>query len=78
MGKNYIQKVLSVDDIPTNNMLVHSCLKFDGIQTISAESGQEALELIFKNYFSLFILDVMMSEMDGFELAEKIREIEKY
>jgi len=78
MSENYIQKVLSVDDIPNNNILIHTCLKLEGIQTTLAESGQEALELIYKNHFSLFILDVMMSEMNGFELAEKIREIEKY
>ena len=78
MSENYIQKILSVDDIPHNNILIHSILKPDGIQTIFAESGQEALKLLSKDHFSLIILDVMMSEMDGFELAEKIRKIEKY
>ena len=78
MNENYIQKILSVDDIHSNNILIHSCLKLEGIQTIMAKSGKEALEIISKNHFSLFILDIMMSKMDGFELAEKIREIEEY
>lgn len=78
MTNKYTQKVLSVDDIPTNNFLIHSCLQLGGIETILAESGKEALELISENHFSLFILDVMMNNMDGFELAQKIRQIEKY
>lgn len=78
MTNKYTQKVLSVDDIPTNNFLIHSCLQLGGIETILAESGKEALELISENHFSLFILDVMMNNMDGFELAKKIRQIEKY
>lgn len=78
MTNNYIQKVLSVDDIATNNFLIQNCLEIGGIETMLAESGKEALEIIDKNHFSLFILDVMMNNMDGFELALKIREIKKY
>ena len=78
MNENYTQKILSVDDIHKNNILIHGYLEPYGVQIIMAKSGQEALELISKNHFILFILDVMMNKMDGFELAKKIREIEEH
>lgn len=74
----YTQKILSVDDTYENNHLIYSYLKIDGIVTTLAESGEEALDLINKDDFSLFLLDVIMSGMNGFDLAKKIREIEKY
>ena len=36
MTKNYTQKVLSVDDIKSNNFLISSCLELGGIETILA------------------------------------------
>ncbi|MFK5856539.1 MAG: PAS domain S-box protein, partial [Bacteroidota bacterium] len=78
MVTDYPQKVLSVDDVESNNFLIHSYLKLGDIHTILADSGEEALELIRKNHFCLFILDVMMGRMSGFELALKIREIDEH
>ena len=72
------QKILSVDDIRANNLLIQRYLDFDGVEIDTALSGEEAQELISQNNYCLFILDIMMKGMDGFELAEKIREIEKY
>jgi PAS domain S-box-containing protein len=57
---------------------IRSFLKFDNVQIESAQSGMEALELIKKTTFTLFILDIMMKEMDGFELAQTIRNTKKY
>ncbi len=78
MTENYIPKVLTVDDNHDNNYLVRTYLKLGGIEAVMAESAQEALELIDKDHFSMFILDIMMSSMSGFELAVKIREIDKH
>ncbi len=78
MTENYIPKVLTVDDNHDNNYLVRTYLKLGGIEAVMAESAHEALELIDKDHFSMFILDIMMSSMSGFELAVKIREIDKH
>ena len=78
MIENYIPKVLTVDDNHDNNYLVRTYLKLGGIEAVMAESAHEALELIDKDHFSMFILDIMMSSMSGFELAVKIREIDKH
>lgn len=40
---------------------------------ISASSGEEALQILEKNNIDLIISDVMMEEMDGFELCGKIK-----
>ncbi len=78
MFEKNIQNILSVDDIQTNNIIIYNFLKQDGVKIMMANSGQEALELIDENHFCLFILDVRMSYMDGYELAERIRTIEKH
>lgn len=78
MDENHIQKILIVDDDPYSIYLIQRFLKFDNVQIESAQSGMEALELIKKTTFTLFILDIMMKEMDGFELAQTIRNIKKY
>jgi PAS domain S-box-containing protein len=73
----YTQKILSVDDNETNNYLIKAYLANEGVEILLASGGHEALELIEKNQFSLILLDVMMSNMNGFELAKKIRRIKK-
>jgi PAS domain S-box-containing protein len=78
MDENHIQKILIVDDDPNSIYLIRSFLKFDNVQIESAQSGMEALELMKKTTFTLFILDIMMKEMDGFELAQTIRNIKKF
>ena len=78
MKKSYIQKILIVDDDPNSIFLIRRYLKFDNVQIVTAQSGMEALELMKKTSFTLFILDIMMKKMDGFELAQTIRSIKKY
>lgn len=74
--KNY--SAMIVDDNSTNRLIVESMLKNWGMKVVSVESGLKALEQM-KNaieqdrHFHLVILDLMMPEMDGFELAERIR-----
>ena len=78
MVENYNQKILSVDDNYNNNLLIQSYLKSEGIHTTLAKDASEALELMVENHFCLFILDVHMININGYELAEKIREKEEY
>jgi signal transduction histidine kinase/DNA-binding response OmpR family regulator/HPt (histidine-containing phosphotransfer) domain-containing protein len=72
------KRVLIVDDNATNRkILVHQTISWGMIPT-KAESGQRALELLRAaatqgEPFELAILDLMMPEMDGFEVARKIK-----
>jgi len=66
-------KVLVVDDEPNIVELLTVSLKFQGFEVESANSGQEALRLAREFKPDAYILDVMMPNMDGFELLGKLR-----
>ncbi len=66
-------KVLVVDDEPNIVELLTVSLKFQGFEVESAQSGQDALKLAREFRPDAYILDVMMPEMDGFELLGKLR-----
>lgn len=70
-------RVLAVDDVEENLRALEALLAQDGIEVVKARSGFEALELLLKDDFALALLDVMMPGMDGFELAELMRGIER-
>jgi len=68
------KRVLIVDDHPTNLMvLANQCRKM-GLDTCSASGGHEALALLETQSVDLALLDVNMPEMDGFELAYRMRQ----
>jgi phosphoserine phosphatase RsbU/P len=65
--------VLVVDDAPANLHAVHSILKND-FKVRVATSGAKALELVMvKPYPDLILLDVMMPEMDGYEVCSILK-----
>ena len=70
-------KFLIVDDVPENLVAIEALLRRDGLETLLARSGAEALELLLVHEVSLALLDVQMPEMDGFELAELMRGTER-
>ncbi|HLY32919.1 MAG TPA: response regulator, partial [Jatrophihabitantaceae bacterium] len=65
--------VLIVDDRPVNRDLVRTVLAYHGHETIEAATGTEALKLLRERPPDLVIADVVMPEMDGYELARAIR-----
>ena len=69
-------KVLLVDDIEMNLILLEEMLEDLTLEVIKARSGSEAIELVSQNRFALVLLDVQMPDMDGFETAEKLYQIE--
>ena len=72
-----MQQVLIVgDEEEISNMLI-KCLSREGIKGIPSLNGQEALENIKKQDIDLVILDIMMADMDGFEVLRRIREMDK-
>lgn len=67
-------KILIVDDEKEIADLVELFLKNEGYEIYKAFNGKKALELINTNVFDLAILDVMLPDVDGFELCKAIRE----
>jgi two-component system sensor histidine kinase/response regulator len=66
-------KILMVDDTAENLVALEALLRRDGVQSLTARSGAEALELLLVHDVALALLDVHMPDMDGFELAELMR-----
>jgi CheY-like chemotaxis protein len=68
------QQILVVDDMPDNCFILQAFLEAEGFEVDIAESGCEAIAKIESNLPMLVLLDVMMPDMTGYEVAENIRE----
>src|SRR6202161_3155591 len=68
-----IPKVLVVDDEPNIRELVEVALKFHGCAVAVSASGKDALHQTKTNKPDLIILDVMLPDMDGFEVCRALR-----
>jgi two-component system cell cycle response regulator len=66
-------RVLVVDDIAANVRLLEAKLAAEYFEVMTASSGKEALALIEKQTPDIVLLDVMMPELDGFEVCKRIR-----
>lgn len=67
-------KVLVVDDSPDNLFLIETILEEEGHDICLASDGLTALEIVKQAPPQLILLDVMMPQMDGFEVTRRIRE----
>lgn len=66
-------KILIIDDVPKNIQVAASILQKNGYQMAFAQDGRTALAQIETKHFDLILLDIMMPEMDGFEVCRRIR-----
>lgn len=66
--------LLVVDDLEANRDVLARRLRRRSYDIETAESGPKALEAVAARPFDLVLLDVMMPEMDGFELLERLRQ----
>ncbi len=66
-------KILIVDDISSNVLLLKVLLVKEQYNVITASSGREALTLIEQEKPDLLLLDVMMPEMSGYEVAQHMK-----
>lgn len=71
-------KVLCVDDEPQNLRLLEVLLAGNGYEVIKAENGRQALEIVRHQAVDIILLDIMMPEMDGFEVCRLLKSNEKY
>jgi adenylate cyclase len=67
-------RILVVDDYELNLALISRILELNGYQLKLARSGEEAIQAVEQGMPDLAILDVMMPNMDGFELCQKLRQ----
>ena len=68
------ERILIVDDEKEIRDLIDIYLKGEGYDTIKAENGEEALNILSSNDVDLIILDIMMPKVNGIEACLKIRE----
>lgn len=68
-----IQRILLVEDEETLQEAIKLNLELEGYEVELADNGVEALKKAQAQRFNLIILDVMMPELDGFAVCEKIR-----
>ena len=66
-------RVLVVDDIPANVKLLEARLSAEYFDVTTAQSGPEALALCERAECDIVLLDVMMPDMDGFEVCRKLK-----
>lgn len=72
-----MQQVLVVDDEEEIREMLVRCLEREGIKGIPCASGAEALANVDRHKVDVVILDIMMADMDGFEVLEYIRKKDK-
>jgi CheY-like chemotaxis protein len=73
------KKVLIVDDDVRNLFALTTALERFNLETITAESGKEAIDILNKNAnIDIVLMDIMMPEMDGYETMKNIRKKDKH
>ena len=71
--ENTPARILIVDDEPSITEFVSYAMQKEGYLTEIASDGEEALRKIEQQHFDLFILDIMLPGIDGYELGRRIR-----
>lgn len=66
--------ILVADDDKHTRKLIEAVLKAENYTVYTAENGEEALEVIDREYIDLIVLDIMMPKMNGYELTKLLRE----
>lgn len=66
--------ILVVEDDAKLRQLFCTVLTRHGYRAVPAENGEDALEMLDKEYIDLMICDIMMPRMDGFELTRTLRD----
>ena len=70
-------RILCVDDEYTNLLLLEALLVPKGYECVFAKNGREAFEIIKEQQIDLVLFDVMMPEIDGFDVCRRIKSDER-
>lgn len=66
-------RILVVDDIPANVKLLEARLMAEYFDVLTASNGFDALDICDRTQVDVILLDIMMPEMDGFEVCERLK-----
>src|ERR1700722_599005 len=66
-------KILVIDDQPINVQLLKRKLEREGLEVVAAYNGRDGLALIKREKPDLVLLDVMMPDMDGIEVCQRMQ-----
>lgn len=66
-------RVLIVDDDKAVLSVIYKAVSSNGIEADTAESGEEALEKLFRTEYSLLLLDINLGGIDGFTVVDRVR-----
>ncbi len=66
-------RVLVVDDVPANVKLLEARLSAEYFDVVTASSGKEALAICERAECDIVLLDIMMPDMDGFEVCRRLK-----
>ncbi len=69
------ESVLLVEDDPAMRLVCTYNLEADGFHVLTATTGREALDLAAREEPDLVLLDVMLPDLGGFEVAERLRDL---
>ena len=69
-------KILIVEDEKNISKLIQDTLSLANYETDCSFDGEEALEKIKKHKYDLILLDIMLPKLSGFEVVEKLNQIE--
>jgi DNA-binding response OmpR family regulator len=68
------KKILAIDDENDVLVIIKSALKSEGYDVVTANNGYDGLAIAQDEKPDLILLDLMMPEMDGFEVLENLRD----
>ena len=69
-------RILVADDDKNTRRLISAVLEAEGYTVFCAENGEEALEVMDREYIDLVVLDIMMPKTNGYEFTKILRETE--
>ena len=73
--KNNKQNIILIEDDPTLGYLLSEYLKMNNFEISWAKNGIDCLKMLKLNTYNLAILDIMLPDINGFDLAEKIKNL---
>lgn len=67
------KKILIIEDYPATSEMIADLMKMEGFETMIAADGLAGLKAANSWHPDLILLDIMLPEMDGFEVCEKLK-----
>lgn len=76
MSENNKKRILVVEDEERIRKIIGIIIRGEDVEIEEAADGKEALDKVFNEHYDLIILDLMIPEIDGFGVLQKIRDNE--